>query len=382
MADGKKLIYSDTEIAEFNAFKDWYTRLGGSGQSSIRARYGNLFGVGAGNPDSISEYKNSVYYKAFKEAGGGVGVTETTEAKAAQYVTDQQAFKGYQSQGGKLDFTTWLRSGKPSAEAAAGGVSGGLGGISQAVRWGSIVENGYVWQIGYDKDGNIVSRDAIGRAPEAETTTTGYQQGQIDLERDRLNEEIRQFNEKMSQSGQMSDYEKEMMELNRLQLNESIRQFNSQQQLSQQQMQQQSMMQEEMINWYREQQAADLEAQKQERLAQLRANPASWLEYASLSGETPVVQPWMVPLSPESYNMQAGQALPGWTPQSEGQSLSSLPELTKPSAQYSARIAPSARQQYYGYEQARTGATPEDVEWRLWNQAPPGAAGGGLRYAR
>lgn len=141
-------------------------------------------------------------------------------------------------------------------------------------------------------------------------------------------------------------------------------------------------MQEEMINWYREQQAAELESQKQARLAQLRANPASWLEYASLAGEQPAVQPWMVPLSPQDYDMQAGQPLPGWTPQSESKTLKNLPELTKPSAQYAARIPPSSRQQYYGYEQARTGARPEDVEWRMWSQAPPGSAGGGLRYVR
>jgi len=52
--------------------------------------------------------------------------------------------------------------------------------------------------------------------------------------------------------------------------------------------------------------------------------------------------------------------------------LSGMPAMTWPSRQYQARMGPSALQQYYGYEQARTGAIPEETQWRLWSRAAPG----------
>jgi len=146
--------------------------------------------------------------------------------------------------------------------------------------------------------------------------------------------------------------------------------------------QDQQDLQQQMINWYREQQGAELEAQKQERLAYLRANPASWLEYASLAGETPAIQPWMLPLMPQEYSsLQAEEAIPNWksdltTP------LSDMPEMTNPSMQYYARMNPSSQQQFQGYKQARTGQTPEDTTWRLWSNAPPSGQNAGLTYTR
>jgi len=150
--------------------------------------------------------------------------------------------------------------------------------------------------------------------------------------------------------------------------------------LQQQQMAQQAQQQQQMIEWYREQQQAALGLQQQQMLASLRAQPASWLEYASLAGETPAIQPWMLPLMPQEYaSLQAGAPLPGW--QAGGESLAGLPELTRPSAQYLARMSPSAREQYAGYRQARTGMTPADIGWRQWTAAPP-TGGFGLRYTR
>ena len=195
----------------------------------------------------------------------------------------------------------------------------------------------------------------------------------------------------------------------------------------QQQLAAQKEQQQQQIAWQREQQTAQLGAEKEARLAQLRANPASWLEYASLAGQTPVVQPWMTPLGtpqplPPGVTSQpgeqwgAGQPLPGYTglpkaktyistpegdwytpvdvdPQTGRQtpsgppvpreeylkltygaqdtSLRSLPALTTPSAQYQARMGPTATQQYGGYERARTGAPLEETQWRLWAGAPP-----------
>ena len=90
----------------------------------------------------------------------------------------------------------------------------------------------------------------------------------------------------------------------------------------------------------------------------------------------PAVQPWMLPLSSEQYpNITLGEGLPNWS--STGRDMATagtytmgqLPELTRPSGQYVSRLSPSAIQQYYGYEQMRTGARPEDTEYQLnaWN---------------
>ena len=137
--------------------------------------------------------------------------------------------------------------------------------------------------------------------------------------------------------------------------------------------------QEQMLGWYREQQTAQLEQERQQRLAQLRANPASWLEYASYAGQTPAIQPWMLPLMPQQYGWQAGQAIPGY--QAGGERMN-LPTLTTPSAQYQSRVGPTAMAQYGGYEQARTGSRPEETQWRLWQQAPPSGRFPGVRQTR
>ncbi len=129
-----------------------------------------------------------------------------------------------------------------------------------------------------------------------------------------------------------------------------------------------------------QQQQGQLGLQKEQMLAALRTQPTSWLEYASLSGEEPVIQPWMLPLMPQEYeSLEAGAPIPGW--EAEGESLADMPELLRPSAQYLARMSPSSRQQYTGYRQARTGMTPSDIGWRQWTSAPP-SGGFGLRSAR
>jgi len=120
--------------------------------------------------------------------------------------------------------------------------------------------------------------------------------------------------------------------------------------------------------------------EQQQHLAQLRAEPASWLQYAAAAGQPAVVQPWMQPLMPQEYTQfGAGEPIPGFAG-TEG--MAGMPQLTTPSRQYQARMGPTAMEQYYGYEQARTGARPEETEWRLWSQAPPAGTYGGLRYTR
>ena len=129
-------------------------------------------------------------------------------------------------------------------------------------------------------------------------------------------------------------------------------------------------------------QQAQIQAQKDQQLASLRAQPASWLEYASLSNTTPLVQPWMAPLSPDQYGWkgaQVGGAIPNWDATKSQDSLQgNLPSLTTPSAQYMSRIAPSAREQYYGYQQATTGATPADTQWQLWSRGAPSGNNSGV----
>ena len=62
--------------------------------------------------------------------------------------------------------------------------------------------------------------------------------------------------------------------------------------------------------------------------------------------------------------------------------MGSMPGLTRPSRQYQARMGPTAMGQYQGYQQATTGATPEETQWRLWQTAPPGGGYRGLSYMR
>lgn len=133
------------------------------------------------------------------------------------------------------------------------------------------------------------------------------------------------------------------------------------------------------FGYTQQQDAARLASEKEARLANLRANPTSWLEAASLSGQTPVVQPWMVPLMPQQYATGVGQKIPGYNPDINNPNMN-LPALDTPSAQYQARISPSSLAQYQGYQQAATGARPEDTKWWLWNQAPPSGNNPGVVY--
>ncbi len=138
-----------------------------------------------------------------------------------------------------------------------------------------------------------------------------------------------------------------------------------------------ALQQQQMANEAAYQQS-QLAADKEARLAQLSAQPRTWLQYAALSGQNPVIQPWMLPLMKSDYGLNAGAPIPGWTPEN----MTGMPQLTSPSAQYLNRIGPTAQQQYYGYEQARTGATPEESQWRLWSRSPPGGGSKGLIQQR
>jgi hypothetical protein len=75
----------------------------------------------------------------------------------------------------------------------------------------------------------------------------------------------------------------------------------------------------------------------------------------------------------------------GQTPiQGSGQmpDYTNLTQLATPGTQYWARMGPTAQAQLGGYEQARTGETPENLDWRLWGMAPPTGQNPTLNYAR
>ncbi|KKM02788.1 hypothetical protein LCGC14_1780940 [marine sediment metagenome] len=137
---------------------------------------------------------------------------------------------------------------------------------------------------------------------------------------------------------------------------------------------------QQQLQFQQSQMQASQAEQERQYLSQLAANPINWLQYAAYTGEQPVIQPWMVPLGFQNTGgniapqgqPQAGQPLPGF--QGQGQGFSGLPQLTTPSAQLQARWGPTAQAQFLGYRQARTGASPEESQFRLGSgRAPTGA---------
>ena len=148
--------------------------------------------------------------------------------------------------------------------------------------------------------------------------------------------------------------------------------------LQREQMGQETQRWQQQLQFQQEQSQMQQQEQERQYRSQLMANPMSWLQYSAYTNETPVVQPWQVPLG---QGLQAGQALPGWG-QGQGQPMGSLPQLTSPSSQYWSRMGPTAQQQYMGYEQTRTGARPEETQFRLGAGSAPSGRYGGVRWLR
>jgi hypothetical protein len=137
------------------------------------------------------------------------------------------------------------------------------------------------------------------------------------------------------------------------------------------QLQQEQQLSREQLAAQTAYQNQQIALQKQAYEAQLASQPKSWLEYAAYTGQNPAVQPWMLPLMSQEYSqLQAGQQIPGWS-QSGG---TAMPELINPSAQYLARMGPTAQQQWLGYQQAQTGAPADETTWRAQLAAPPGGS--------
>ncbi len=147
--------------------------------------------------------------------------------------------------------------------------------------------------------------------------------------------------------------------------------YPQEQAMAQQQAWQTTAYQQQQLAAEQQWRQQQLQQEQQQRLATLAANPKSWLEYAATANQQPVIQPWMLPLMPQEYagaNLPAaGATIPGWN----AQNMQGMPNLINPSAQYWARMGPTAQQQYYGYQQADQAMTPEESQFRMWNMAPP-----------
>lgn len=72
-------------------------------------------------------------------------------------------------------------------------------------------------------------------------------------------------------------------------------------------------LQEQQLAQSQAQFEAQRATERERYLANLRAQPVSWLEYLDVAGEQAAVQPWMVPLMRGQYaGLEAGAPLPGW----------------------------------------------------------------------
>lgn len=257
-------------------------------------------------------------------------------------------------------------AGTPAAQVAGAGVGGlppiGEGELPVPTRYETVVESGRVLLVVYDQNGEIyVDIDGrpyiqdIGDAdPEG---ITEWQQAQIDRAIADATAEAEH------RASQLAFQEQELA----AQLGISREELELQRQYQQWQQQ---------------------EAERRYG-AELAAKPMAWLQHAAYTGQQPVVQPWMQPLMPQQYEqLGAGQPIPGWQAPAAGQmygqapDMTGMPELTTPSAQYWARMGPTAQQQLLGYRQARTGARPEETQFRRWSAAPPSGQYRGLTRAR
>jgi len=179
------------------------------------------------------------------------------------------------------------------------------------------------------------------------------------------------------ESTAMTEYQRAMINLQLQQLAKETGMSDAELDLERRRLEAEIANQNAQLAWSKEQWGQQQAQEQKNYLANLAAEPHSWLEYAAAAGQAPVIQPWMLPLMPQDYGATAGATIPGWNPTN----MTGIPELTNPSTQYQARMGPTAQQQYYGYEQARTGSTPEEAQWRLWSMAPPGG-GRGLTQVR
>lgn len=283
---------------------------------------------------------------------------------------------------------------EPEREAA--GVDLGAG---MPVRWETVTEGGWTYNVGYDEEGNIVSRDPLGRVaeptptypreptqPETWTDNSGNVMAWDEDKNDYIKVGYDPAKDLSRQPLPISPSQQREFDIMQQQFGQTLGLQQQQFAAGQQQFQQQLEFEQAQA------QAAQEEQERQYR-SQLAAQPINWLQYAAYTGEEPVIQPWMVPLGFQNVGgqmtpqgqPQPGQPIPGVQMGQAGQqgiqTFAGLPQLTTPSAQLQARWGPTAQAQFLGYRQARTGAAPEETQFRLGaGRAPTGAFRGFSRF--
>ena len=308
------------------------------------------------------------------------------------WMRDFQKWDEYRTHGGKLNYDTWNKQGQSAEDTAltpyAAAILERTGGIPPEAA------------VAPEKPPTVPERIEVEEAIRAETEEPRVEELAVpefptEAPPEGYRWELNEFNQWVPtpdpfaarEPTGMSETERAQLELRRREeatrIEEEGRAFEAQQaqQLwqrgqAQQQFglqQQEAQQQAEYFAWQQG------EVERQQR-AQLSAQPESWLQYAAYTGEQPAIQPWMIPLMGQQYaGTVAGAPLPGWE---GGTDLSQLPELTRPSRQFQARMGPTALAQYQGYQQARTGIRPEETQFRLWSGAPPGGQRQGLQFTR
>ncbi len=148
-------------------------------------------------------------------------------------------------------------------------------------------------------------------------------------------------------------------------------------------------LQQQQLSFQREESQRQIGLEREKHEAGLRGKPSAFLELAAFTGQTPAIQPWMIPLLLANQQaiqeggelpLQPGQAIPGFAGDQPG--FGDLPELIRPSRQYQAQIGPTALRQFAGFEQARTGAPIEEQAFRLGSTTAPGGRFVGLGRRR
>ncbi len=202
----------------------------------------------------------------------------------------------------------------------------------------------------------------------------------------------------------------------KVQLEQQLMQINAQIAQSQAEMEQRKFefgqtfgLNQQSQDWLQNYQQQQIDLQKSQQaldqknyLAQLASKPINWLQYNQAANMPTVSQPFMEKLGgPVAGTVISGQQyLPkssnagsvGNTLETGGYASSSsqpagtpnqmgLSQLTTPSMQTYNNFTPTERGLYAGYQQALTGDSEEDTNWKLWNRAPP-TSGSTINYSR
>jgi len=330
---------------EYKKFQEWY---GYRGPGKWR------FGIGM--PQNTPDIRYNKYYQQWlQEEPQAVPVTATTKRVWEEKIGEPLPPGVTVADESPAEIAARVAREQAEAEGVYGEEETGF--PKMATRWEIISEGGWDIKVGYDSEGNIVSHEPIGRTEKAEEGMTEAQRAQLEWEK-----------EKYGAPSEQDIWEREWLQ----------KQAQMERDWAEKEASREQSQFEQQMGWYEQQAQMEQQMYREQEMARLAAQPISWLQYAAYTGQQPVVQPWMQPLMPQEYGIEAGQPIPGW---SQG-SAQGMPELTRPSAQLWSRMTPSAQQQYQGYGQARTGATPSDIDWRRRASAPPGGSNRAVSWLR